>query len=147
MKCKWDDCFTCPYNECVEDDLTDDEIALSEKRDIAIEESRKWDSTAVIKTKKVGRPRKLYPKCESEEYKKEKLRKQKEYYHKHKEERLNYQKNYYKEHIKNPEYAQANRERALAYYNRMSDEERAEYNAKQKEYYKKRKAAKEAEKG
>jgi len=139
MKCNHGDCFTCPYNECIEDDLTAEEIAMSEWLDNIAEKENEADSSAVIRTGKRGRPKKLFPKYESEAYKKARLQKSKDYYNKHKAERIAYQKAYYAKHITNPEFAQANRERALAYYNNMSAEEKAECNLKRREYYRRRK--------
>jgi hypothetical protein len=138
MKCNHD-CFNCPYETCVEDDLTAEEIAMSEWLDNIAEKENQVDSSAVIRTGKRGRPKKLFPKYESEAYKKARLQKSKDYYNKHKAERIAYQKAYYAKHITNPEFAQANRERALAYYNNMSAEEKAECNLKRREYYRRRK--------
>jgi hypothetical protein len=141
MKCNHD-CFNCSYKECIEDDLTPEEIAISEWLDNIAEKENEVDSNAVIRTGKRGRPKKLFPKYESETYKKEQLAKKREYYHKHKAERIAYQKAYYAKHITNPEFAQANRERALAYYHNLSVEEKAVYNLKRNEYYRRRKGEK-----
>lgn len=140
MKCSMD-CFHCELSDCPldEDDLTAEEIAISEWLDNIAEKENEVDSNAVIRTGKRGRPKKLFPKCESEAYKKARLQKSKDYYHKHKAERIAYQKAYYAKHITNPEFAQANRERALARYNNMSAEEKAEINLKRREYYRRKK--------
>lgn len=139
MKCNHD-CFNCPYETCVEDDLSAEEIALSEWLDNIAEKENEVDSNAVIRTGKRGRPKKLFPKCESEAYKKARLQKSKEYYRKHRAERIAYQKAYNANQMLNPNFAQANRERALAYYHNLSVEEKAAYNLKRNEYYRRKKA-------
>lgn len=139
MKCNHGDCFTCPYSECIEDELTPEEIAMSEWLDNIAEKENEVDSNAVIRTGKRGRPKKLFPKCESEAYKKAKLQKAKEYYRKHRAERIAYQKAYNANQMLNPNFAQANRERVLAYYHNLSVEEKTAYNLKRNEYYRRRK--------
>ncbi len=141
MKCNHD-CFHCPYETCVVDDLTAEEIAMSEWLDNIAEKENEVDSSAVIRTGKRGRPKKLFPKCESEAYKKAKLQKAKEYYRKHRAERIAYQKAYNANQMLNPEFAQANRERALAYYHNLSVDEKTAYNLKRNEYYRRRKGEK-----
>lgn len=141
MKCSMD-CFHCELSDCPleEDDLTAEEIAMSEWLDNIAEKENEVDSSAVIRTGKRGRPKKLFPKCESEAYKKARLRKSKDYYHKHREERIAYQKAYNANQMLNPNFAQANRERALAYYHNLSVDEKTAYNLKRNEYYRRKKA-------
>ena len=142
MKCNHGDCSTCPYETCLEDDLTAEEIAMSEWLDNIAEKENEVDSSAVIRTGKRGRPKKLFPKYESETYKKEQLEKKREYYYKHKAERLEYQRTYYAEKMKNPAFRQERKERSRKFYQNLSEEEKAEYHIKRREYYRKYKAKK-----
>lgn len=141
MKCNHD-CFNCPYETCVEDDLTAEEIAMSEWLDNIAEKENEVDSSAVIRTGKRGRPKKVFPKYESETYKKEQLEKKREYYHKHKAERLEYQRTYYAEKMKNPAFRQERKEKSRKFYQNLSEEGKAEYHVKRREYYRKYKAKK-----
>ncbi len=40
-KCGWDDCFTCPYADCVVDEISSEEILQSYKQDKAISKREK----------------------------------------------------------------------------------------------------------
>lgn len=133
MKCNHD-CFNCPYETCVEDDLTAEEIAMSEWLDNIAEKENEVDSSAVIRTGKRGRPRKVNPKYKSKEYAQRQLEKAKEYYYKHKEERIAYQKAYYAERMKNPANRKRHNDKSKEYYRNLSEKERTDYIAKRKAY-------------
>lgn len=134
------DCFNCPYNDCIlpDDELTEEELALSEAIDaeIAMESKPK---------NRPGRPRTLHPKKETELYREERRFYQNEYYRAHREERLAYQK----EHDK--VYYAKNRDKINArnserHKRRMQDPVYAEeYRRKARERYARRKNDKHAE--
>ena len=144
MKCNRD-CFHCKYSDCIlpDDELTEEEIALSEAMDAEITE--KIDMDAVIFTGRRGRPRKVYPKNETELYREERRFYQNGYYRAHREERLAYQK----EHDK--VYYAKNRDKINArnserHKRRMQDPVYAEeYRRKARERYARRKNDKHAE--
>ena len=110
MKCDFN-CFECPYENCINDDLSPEEIAMSEWLDNLVEKESECNSDEVIRTGKRGRPRKVFPTYQTEEYKRKQLAKRKAYYHAHKEERLAYQNKYNALHKE--ELAQKDHERYL----------------------------------
>ena len=110
MKCLHN-CAECELEYCLEDDLTEEEIAMSEWLDSLAIKDNEVDSSAVIRTGKRGRPRKVFPAYQTEEYKRKQLAKRKAYYHAHKEERLAYQNKYNALHKE--ELAQKDHERYL----------------------------------
>ena len=140
------DCFNCPYSDCIlpDDELTEEEIALSEALDVEIiEETTTKDD--VIRWNRRGQPKKIHPKKETELYREERRFYQNEYYRAHREERLAYQKEH------DTVYYAKNRDKISARISerhkiRMQDPVYAEeYRRKARERYARRKNDKHAE--
>ena len=87
------DCFNCPYADCIFDGVTEEERTASDKRDL-IAVSALEDVGDVIRTGKVGRPKKAVLKCQTEEGKMESRERKKRYYERRREEKIAYQKAY-----------------------------------------------------
>jgi hypothetical protein len=117
------DCFNCPYDDCVQDKLTYEEVLLSRKTDERIKAERlQQRSNECIKTGKKGRPRKVVHAHETVE-RQEWMR---SYYIEHRAEKLAYQGKYNEEHAeeirkKQREYYLAHREEKLAYAKRRKE--------------------------
>jgi hypothetical protein len=87
------DCFNCTFSDCIYDGITEEERKDGDKRDL-VATSALEDVGDVIRTGKVGRPRKVVLKRQTESGKIEKRERMKNYYERCRDERISYQKKY-----------------------------------------------------
>ena len=117
------DCFNCPYDDCIEDKDTYEEVLMARQMDEKIKDARlKKKSNEVIKTGKRGRPRKVVRTCETKEHQD----RTRSYYWENREAKLAYQRKYNAEHAeeikkKQREYYQTHKEQKLAYARRRKE--------------------------
>lgn len=116
------DCFSCPYEDCLFDGVTDDERTSQDKEDMKLLNAKVTETSAVVRTGRPGRPRKIR---DEEAVREAKRAQSRQYYWAHREERLEKQKNYAQEHKE--ELAQYNREYRIRNRKKVNEWEREKY--------------------